>query len=230
MNQETNDHQAGNPPTDKNPPAAIEPRDPVKRWTIIVLAISVALVFWYLRADRVTPMTSQARVHARVVPVAPEVSGTITVVLVSNNQVVEKGQELFQIDASVTSWRCKRPKLHCSKPTRAWAQPGQTSMPHSARLDSARANQDRSRLDTRSACGAFAKQDPGAISQRRLESAEASLPSVRRTGRGSVEANLQAAIEQLGETGDEKTLQCSRPEAHSMAPASTSNGLSGICA
>ena len=73
-------------------------KDPVKRWTVIILIICTVLLFWYLRADRVTPMTSQARVHALVVPVAPEVSGTVTSVSVSNNQLVEAGQELFTID------------------------------------------------------------------------------------------------------------------------------------
>ena len=44
-------------------------------------------------------MTSQARVHALVVPIAPEVSGTVSSVSISNNQLVEAGQELFRIDA-----------------------------------------------------------------------------------------------------------------------------------
>ena len=72
--------------------------DPVRRWTLIVLAICVVLLFWYLRSDRVTPFTSQARVHALVVPIAPEVSGTITSVEVSNNQAVAAGDVLFRID------------------------------------------------------------------------------------------------------------------------------------
>ena len=72
--------------------------NPVRRWTFIVLALCALLLAWYLRADRVTPFTSQARVNALVVPIAPEVSGTITSVLVRNNQPVRSGQELFQID------------------------------------------------------------------------------------------------------------------------------------
>ena len=77
---------------------AKEPMDPVRKWTLIVLAACVGLMFWYLRADRVTPYTSQARVHALVVPVASEVSGTVIDVLISNNETVVAGQELFRID------------------------------------------------------------------------------------------------------------------------------------
>ena len=61
------------------------PMDPVRRWTFIVLAICLVLLTWYLRADRVTPYTSQARINALVIPIASEVSGTLTEVFVDNN-------------------------------------------------------------------------------------------------------------------------------------------------
>jgi multidrug resistance efflux pump len=73
-------------------------KDPVRRWTFIILAMVVLLLAWYLVSDRHTPYTSQARVHALVVPIAPEVSGTVMSVEVGNNQIVKAGQALFQID------------------------------------------------------------------------------------------------------------------------------------
>jgi multidrug resistance efflux pump len=55
-------------------PAAVQDaapeRDPVRRWTIILLVVTLLLVAYYLVADRWTPYTSQARVHALVVPIA----------------------------------------------------------------------------------------------------------------------------------------------------------------
>ena len=74
------------------------PKDPVRRMTFIILAICIVLFAWYLRSDRVTPLSSQARVNALVVPIAARISGAITDVFVSNNQVVSAGQKLFQID------------------------------------------------------------------------------------------------------------------------------------
>ena len=50
-------------------------RDPVRLWTFIVLALSIGLLIVYLVGDRLTPFTNQARVHAYVVPVAPQVAG-----------------------------------------------------------------------------------------------------------------------------------------------------------
>ncbi|CAM3943859.1 HlyD family secretion protein [Shewanella aquimarina] len=62
--------------------------------------IGLILVVWLysLWADRVTPMTSEARVHAYLVRVASEVAGNITEVNVRDNQIVEAGEPLFQID------------------------------------------------------------------------------------------------------------------------------------
>ena len=52
------------------PPAGM---DPVRRWTLIVAGLCATVLVWYLGANRHTPFTSQARVNAYVVPVAPEV-------------------------------------------------------------------------------------------------------------------------------------------------------------
>ena len=51
------------------------PRDPVRRWTLIVLGLIVILFLYSIIADRLTPYTSQATVQAFVVRMAPEVAG-----------------------------------------------------------------------------------------------------------------------------------------------------------
>ena len=75
-----------------------KPTDPVRKWTLITLGACVILMLFYLVADRVTPFTTQARVNALVVPIAPEVSGTVTDVTVTSNRTVEAGDLLFRID------------------------------------------------------------------------------------------------------------------------------------
>jgi multidrug resistance efflux pump len=72
--------------------------DPVRKWTLIILAVCGVLMIYYVVADRITPYTTQARVNALVVPVAAEVSGRVTEVAVQSNQFVEAGDLLFQID------------------------------------------------------------------------------------------------------------------------------------
>ena len=73
-------------------------RNPVRRWTLIVLGLCVAIFAYGLFADRLTPYTPQAVVQAYVVGIAPEVSGRVVEVAVGDNVRVEPGQLLFRID------------------------------------------------------------------------------------------------------------------------------------
>ena len=81
-----------------SPDVTVEQNDPVRRWTQIVMVVIAILLVWYVRSDRVTPYSSQARVHAVVVPIAPEISGTVESVSVGNSQSVMAGELLFQIE------------------------------------------------------------------------------------------------------------------------------------
>ena len=74
------------------------PRDPVRRWTLIVLGLIVVLFFYSIIADRLTPYTSQATVQAFVVRMAPEVAGRVIEVNVADNQRVKGGDVLFRLD------------------------------------------------------------------------------------------------------------------------------------
>jgi multidrug resistance efflux pump len=190
-------------PGSEPPPAAAnaeKQKDPVKRWTFILLIATGALLVWYLRADRVTPMTSQAKVHALVVPIAPEVSGTVTGVFVDNNQQVEQGQELFQID--IERYRLAVTQAQAALDQARQAQGAAQANVDASRasLDSALANEERARQDA-VRMRTIREQDPGAISERRLESAEASLASASARVTAA-RAGVAAALEQLGEPGD----------------------------
>jgi multidrug resistance efflux pump len=73
-------------------------RDPVRRWTLIVLGLIVILFFYSIIADRLTPYTSQATVQAFVVRMAPEVAGRVEEVNVADNQRAKGGDVLFRLD------------------------------------------------------------------------------------------------------------------------------------
>ena len=82
------------------PEAPPPPRrmDPVRKWVLIFGAFCLFLLAWYMAADRYTPFTTQARVNAFVVPIAPQVAGEILSVDVRTNQVVKKGDLLARIE------------------------------------------------------------------------------------------------------------------------------------
>lgn len=178
--------------------------DPVRRWTFILLALVLLLLAWYLRSDRVTPFTSQARVHALVIPIAPQVSGNITSVGVSNNQVVKAGQELFQLDTENYQLAVNNAEANLENTRQGTGASEAAVEAARASVATATANmmwsqQDAMRMRT------IREQDPGAISERRLESTEASLAAAR----GQVDAakaNLEKAVRSLGSQGDENAL------------------------
>ena len=85
------------PQANPEAPAAAEakPVNRIVKWTLGVL---LALFVYHLFADRITPYTSQATIDTFLVQIAPEVSGPVVKVPVSDNRKVKKGQLLFQID------------------------------------------------------------------------------------------------------------------------------------
>ena len=177
--------------------------DPVRKWTIIVLGACVVLMFWYLRADRVTPYTSQARVHALVVPVASEVSGTVVDVLVSNNEEVAAGQELFRIDPDRYELAVETAQANLQSARQATGASTANVSAAEASVESSAANRLRAEQDA-VRLRRIKQEDPGAISDRRLEQAEASL-SVADSQLEAARANLEKARQDLGETGDQNS-------------------------
>ena len=165
----------------------------VQRGTLgLLLLIGFSLV-WYLFADRYTPYSSQARVQAFVVPVAPEVAGRIKRVLVNNNQQVVAGQPLFELDDSqyrIAQTKARSDYAAALDSVNA-ASAGVTNAEANLRVARAgllKASQDASRQEK------LYQEDPGAISVRRLEIARATLEE----SRGRVEA-AQAQVRQARE-------------------------------
>ena len=179
------------------------PMDPVRKWTLIVLGACVVLMAWYLISDRVTPYTNQARVHALVVPIAPQVSGIVTDVAVTNNEYVSADQELFRIDrdqyqlAVETAQANLQTARQATGASTASVEAARASV-GAARAGMAYASQDATRLRR------IKKEDPGAISDRRLEQAESAL-NVAQSQFAASQANLEKAIQDLGEAGEENS-------------------------
>lgn len=77
--------------------AARPPTNPVRRVTLIVIAIGIVLFFYGIAADRYTPYTAQGLVQAYLVRIAPEVGGRVIEVAVGTDQRVEAGKVLFRL-------------------------------------------------------------------------------------------------------------------------------------
>jgi len=175
-------------------------KDPVRKWTFIILGLCIVLITIYLVADRQTPFTGQARVHAFVVPIAPQVAGNVISVEVQNNDEVAAGQVLVRIDPTdyklaVASAEATLQVVRQSIDAGIAGVEAAEASVESAKASALRSEQDAVRMRR------IRDEDQGAISQRRIDSAEASLASARARVASST-ANLESARSALGEIGE----------------------------
>lgn len=66
--------------------------------TLLVLAVAIVAAWWMWNYYMQTPWTRDWKVRAEQVSITPQVSGTITMLAVKDNQLVKAGQLLFRID------------------------------------------------------------------------------------------------------------------------------------
>jgi len=93
----TSEHAAASAP-EAGPVESAAPANPVRKIILIALAVLLLLYVYYVAADRITPYTSQATIDTLLVQIAPEVTGQVTEVGVTDNGPVKKGQVLFRVD------------------------------------------------------------------------------------------------------------------------------------
>jgi multidrug resistance efflux pump len=175
-------------------------KDPVRLWTFIVLALCIILMVVYLVADRLTPYTSQARVHAYVVPIAPQVAGRVISVDVENNELVKAGQKLFSIDPGSYELAVEAAEAALQN-TQQSIESGVSNVAASrANVDSSKASVWAAEQDTMR-MRRIREEDAGAISERRIQQSEAALASSR-ARLSAAQSSLAAAISALGSTDD----------------------------
>ncbi|MDN0084180.1 HlyD family secretion protein [Crenobacter sp. SG2305] len=171
-----------------------------RRSAIVIAALILGSLLLYFIGDRITPYTSQARVQAFVVPVAAEVAGKVKRVYVRDNDEVQPGQPLFEIDPL-------QYKIALQKAQADFASVRQSVNASNANIDVARASLAVAKADAKMATTdasrqeSLYKEDPGAISVRRLEIAQTTREEARNKVHRA-EADLRKAIESAGEAGD----------------------------
>jgi multidrug resistance efflux pump len=177
-----------------DPPAsAADPSGKAVKWVVCLIVVSL---IWYLLADRFTPYTQQARVQAYVVPVAAEASGRVTRVLVRNNQEVNAGDVLFEVDNAQYRIAVDRARADLESTRR---QIGASTAGIDSALASLRAaianevkaRQDSERLDR------LYREDEGTVSLRRLEVARATHEQAQ-SQVAAARAEVERAREQQG--------------------------------
>ncbi|UCH73435.1 MAG: HlyD family secretion protein [Rhodospirillales bacterium] len=171
----------------------------MRRWTNIAVGLCVFLLVWYLAADRLTPYTSNARVHAFVVPIVPQVSGYVQEIAVENNGLVAAGDLLLRID--------QRPyRLAVESAQASLDLTGQDIGASTAAVDAAQARlaEARSRLSNMEVQTArvFELEKKGLATAALADDARAKLVQANSQVQ-TAEAELERAKQQMGSEGSE---------------------------
>jgi multidrug resistance efflux pump len=209
-------------PTQPPPSTAPEPvADPTKKgikWVMLLIVLSLA---WYLLADRFTPYTQQARVGAFVIPVAAEVAGRVTRVNVRNNQDVQAGDVLFEVDQQPYQIAVDRARADLESTRRQIGASTAGIASAQASLRAAQANELKARQDNQRLEGLY-REDKGTISVRLLEVSRANREQAV-SQVAAARAEVQRAREQEGGSEAENALLRSAATALSKAQLDLSN-------
>ena len=111
---------------------AVPPTNPLRRLALAIVLLALVLFILSVFMERRTPSTSQAQVQAYVVGIAPEVTGRVVEVNVTDNSVVQPEQVLFRIDPA-------RYQIAVDEAAAALARVGQTIGASTAQVDAVQA-------------------------------------------------------------------------------------------
>ncbi|ACC75484.1 HlyD family secretion protein [Paraburkholderia phymatum] len=173
--------------------SAGDPSGKAMKWVVCLIVLSL---IWYLFADRFTPYTQQARVQAYVVPVAAEVSGRVTHVFVHNNQEVDAGQVLFEVDSEPYRIAADRARADLESTRRQVGASTAGIDSAVAGLRAAIANEVKARQDSERLERLY-REDEGTVSLRRLEVARATHEQAQ-SQVAAARAEVERAREQQG--------------------------------
>lgn len=174
-------------------------RDPVRIATLLILTLCLIFFTLYLRADRVMPYSTQARVVGRTVSIVPQVGGYITSVKVGLHEVVDRSQVLVEIDTLQYQIGVRQARANLDNVIQQIEGAGASVAAAVAGLTAASAQENITRRSSERVT-AISELDPTAISQADRDRSEAAnlvaIASVE-----AAKADLRRAEAILGSPG-----------------------------
>ena len=166
---------------------------------VAVVAVAVVLAALYYRYARAHPSTDDAYVDADIVAITPQVAGPVVSLPIRDNQRVEVGDLLFEIDP--------RPfRIAVEKARAELERTGQNVSALADDVASAEAHLDQARANLRLAETQWQRIEPlskiGAVPFQDRDKAQAGLDEAR-SEVADTQAQLTKARHELGESGDD---------------------------
>ncbi|SHH72102.1 HlyD family secretion protein [Ferrimonas marina] len=179
--------------------AASETSKKVRKTSRVVALVCLLIFTWYVASERFAPRTDNARVRGYILPMATQVAGQVVGIPVSNNQIVQPGQALVNIER-------ERYELAVRKAEAELELAGQEVGAGTANVASAQArviesvaSLNRVKADT---ARILAVADEGYVSQSDVDRARAQLSSAEASV-DQAQANLEMAKQQVGLAGED---------------------------
>lgn len=200
------------------------PAGQASRRGVIGLVIAIVLLLcWYLAADRLTPYTSQARIQAFVIPISAEVAGQIQTVYVKDNQRVAPGSRLFELDPEPYDIALAKARSDYETVLSSVKANTETIAASKAGLQAATVAYQNAAKDAERQERLY-REDPGTISVRRLEVAQATRETAR-SQMAAAAADVRRATEAAGVTGEKNSQLLSARSAVHKAELDRKNTL-----
>ncbi len=210
-------------------PTEKKKRDPVKLWTGVVLALCVAFFSLHLLSDKYTPYTSNGRVEAFIVPIAPQVSGILVNVYAQNNQVVTEQQNLAIVDPTKYEHAVRRAQADLQQASQTSSADMSSVTTAQAKVAEAEANLRNAEVKGRRIIK-LSKQ--GAASVSRADDARSSIEA-KKAKLASARSELEKTKNSLGATGQDNArirsaltaLETAQLDLHNATVRAPSEGI-----
>ena len=181
----------------KEQPTADQSKSGVKKWTALVLLICMVLLVLHVLFDKFTPYTGAARIQAFIVPIVPQVSGSLTEVNVENNQVVTEAQVLAVVDSSKYALAVEQAKANLQLATQTSAVDVSAVSGAQAKVAEAEANLSNAQVKGQRI---IRLAEQGAASQSRADDYRSKI-AASKARLASARSELEKAKNKLGGTG-----------------------------
>jgi multidrug resistance efflux pump len=188
----------------------------------VVLIAAIAIGFLYVRYVR-TPWTRDGQVSAKLIAIAPRVTGTVVAVNVVDNQLVSKGDLLFEIDPSDFELAVESSRVQLEEARQQVASLEAAVAAQEASVSEARAGIRTAEAQIESAKGAVAAAE-GLVSSgyAGLQSAQASIDKSTAELDESIRERDRAA--KLAEDGAGSVASAEGKAAAALAAEATLDG------
>jgi len=169
----------------------------VSKWTGIVICLCILMLVLHVLFDKYTPYTSNGRIQAFVVPIVPQVSGTLTEVDVVTNQLVKEDQVLAVVDSTRYEYAVGKAQADLQLATQTSEADVSGVASAQAKVSEAQANLTNAEVKGKRI---IKLADQGAASKSRADDAKSKIEA-NKARLASAQSELERAKSKLGGTG-----------------------------